>query len=166
MLLNPERHWWLIPASLLAAFLWQFWPLEHSTRQWAPDAVLLIALYWCWRNPRFFSSGWAFVIGFLRDAIEGAPLGMHALGLVVLCYLVHLFYKQLRMLALWQQALVIMALCTLHLLIIHWARLLVPGSAATALLWYPAISTGLCWPVCCLLLRQLEEGTQRGPIRA
>lgn len=166
MLLNPDRYWWLIPASFIAAFLWQFWPLGYSVRTVAPDAIVLATLYWTLRKPQLVNSGWAFVMGLLRDAVEGAPLGMHALALVVISYIVQLFYLRLRMFVLWQQALAIATLTALYLLIGNWVQLLAPSGGQHPLLLAPALATGLSWPLCYLLLRQLEEGSLRAPIRS
>lgn len=165
MLLNPDRYWWLIPGSLLAAFLFQFWPLPQPLRAVAPDAIVLVTLYWTLRKPQLVSSGWAFVIGVLRDGIEASPLGMHALALVVVSYLVQLFYQRLRMFTVWQQALAVAGLCELYLLLGDWVHLLDPRSGTEPVLFLPALVTGLCWLPLSLLLRQLEEGSLRTAVR-
>ncbi|HSC75762.1 MAG TPA: rod shape-determining protein MreD [Pseudomonadales bacterium] len=166
MLLNPDRYWWLMPTSLALAFFWQFWPLEQAVRQLAPDAVVMVMLYWALRRPEHLSSGWAFVVGLVIDGVAGTPLGMHALGMAVIIYIAQLLNERIRMFAIWQQSLVVGALYALYLLICDWALLLDPHSSNKHFLMLTAISTGLCWPACYLLLRQLEQGSFRRPVRS
>lgn len=165
MLRRPERAWWLIPASLVVAFLWQFWPMPLPWRTVAPDALVIITLYWTLRRPLQVNSEWAFAIGLLRDGIEGTPLGMHALAMVVISYVVQILSQRMRLFALWQQALTVAGLYLLYTLIGNWAQLLNPVSKTQSLLLLPAIGTGLVWPVCYLLLRKLEEGSVIAPVR-
>lgn len=165
MLLNPDRHWWLMPTSMLIAFLWQFWPLGQAARQIAPDAVVMVMLYWALRKPEHVSSGWAFVVGLLLDAVEGCPLGAHAIAMVLIIYVVQLMDERIRMFAVWQQSLVVSALYSVYLLVSDWALLLDPLNSNKPFMLLTAISTGLCWPVCYLLLRQLEQGSLRQSVR-
>jgi rod shape-determining protein MreD len=166
MLLNPDRYWWLIPGSMVLAFFWAFWPLEHTIRQLAPDAVVMVMLYWALRKPQVVSSGWAFVIGLLLDSAQGSPLGTHALAMVVVVYIVQLLNERMRMFAIWQQSLVVGALYVLYLVICNWAQLLDPHSSSKPLMLFAAISTGICWPACYMLLRWLEQGSMRSSVRS
>ena len=165
MLLNPDRYWWLMPTSLILAFFWQFWPLGQTIRQFAPDAIVMVMLYWALRKPQHVSSGWAFLIGLTIDSAQGSPLGAHALAMVTIIYAVQLMNERIRMFAIWQQSLVVGALYTLYLLICSTALLLDPHSSGKPVMMLTAVSTGICWPACYLLLRWLEQGTLRSPIR-
>ena len=166
MLLNPDRYWWLMPVSLILAFFWQFWPLGTAVRLFAPDAIVMVTLYWALSKPQYVSSGWAFFIGLTRDSVEGCPLGMHALAMVVVVYIVQLSNERMRMFAIWQQSLVIGALYTLYLLICDWVLLLSPHHSGNIFMLMIVISTGLCWPACYLLLRWLEQGSFRSLVRS
>lgn len=166
MLLNPDRHWWLIPTSFIIAFLWQFWPLPLTTRQLAPDAIVLVTLYWAMQRPPHIGSGWAFVMGLLRDGIAGAPLGTHALALVLVVFLVQRLDERLRTTAIWQQAIVVGLLCAFYQLIGNVVWLLMYHVDAPLLLPASIMATGLCWPVCFLVLNVLEHGYSRRPARS
>ncbi len=166
MPLNPDRYWWLVPLSLLAAFIWQGWTLPGQQRLWAPDAILLASIYWILRRPHRFGSGTAFLIGLFRDALEGSMLGQHALSLVVVSYFVLLFHQRLRMLAVWQQMLAVGALAVIYLMVGNWVQLLNHRDSPTLIFLLPALATALGWPVCYLLLRWLEHGRSTKPARA
>jgi rod shape-determining protein MreD len=165
MLLNPDRYWWLMPSSLILAFFWQFWPLGQTIRQFAPDAIVMVMLYWALRRPQHVSSGWAFVIGLVIDIAEGCPLGVHALAMVVIVYSIQLMNERIRMFAIWQQSLVVSALYLIYLFICNTALLLDTHNNSKSVMILTAISTGFCWPACFLFLQWLEQGTLRGPIR-
>ena len=120
----------------------------------------MVMLYWALSKPEYVSSGWALFVGLLLDGVEGCPLGMHALALVVVVYAVQLLHERIRMFAIWQQSLVVGLLYLAYLLICDWVLFFDPYSGNK-----PFISTGICWPACFLLLRQLEQGSFRSSVR-
>ena len=166
MLLNPDRYWWLIPTSFVIAFLWQFWPLPLTVRQFTPDAIVLITLYWTMQRPPRMGSGWAFAIGFLHDGIVGSPLGTHALALVLIAFLTQLLDERLRTIAIWQQAVAVSLLCAFYQLVGNGVLLLMYRIDSPLLFPGAIIATGLCWPVCFLVLNLLEHGYSRQPTRS
>lgn len=166
MLLNPNRYWWLLPTSFIFAFLWQFWPLPLSVRSLAPDAIVVVTMYWSMQRQLRVSGGWTLVMGLLRDGIAGSPLGTHALALVLVAFVVQLLGERLRTAALWQQTVAAGVLCAVYQLIGNSVWLLFSSSDTNLLLPAAAITTGLCWPICYLVLNLLEHGYSRRPNRA
>ncbi len=164
LLSGHNRHQWLIPVSLLASFLWQAWPHSFDLRTVAPDAILLTTLYWSLHRPQDIGPGTGFIIGLFRDSIDGNLLGQHALSMVIMIYLTQLLSQRLRMFAVWQQSAVIGLLCLFYLLISNWVHLLTHSSSnGNTIFLLPALTTGLCWPPCYLLLRLLGQGRQIRP---
>jgi rod shape-determining protein MreD len=79
-----------------------------------------VVIYWCLETQGLISLGHAFIIGLVLDLLTGSLLGMHALGLVVIVYLVTRFRARLRFFPPWQQALSVLALLINDRIILLW----------------------------------------------
>ena len=66
----------------------------------------------------------AFALGLLVDLLTGSLLGQHALGLVVVAYIVSQFRLRIRFFPLWQQALGVLAILLNDRLIYVWIQAL------------------------------------------
>lgn len=160
---TTNRYWWLMPISLLTAFLWQHAPLPLAVRTVAPDAIVLVTVHWIWRKPHAISGLALLLIGLFRDGVEGSALGQHALALVLVGYFVQAFHQRLRMFAVWQQSLTISILTCFYLMTCNWLHLLHYASTISFGFFWQALATGLCWPVCHVLLNLLEQGFMHKP---
>ena len=163
LLTGHNRHLWLLPLSLLLAFLWEAWPHPWTRRLILPDSILLVSLYWTLRRPHNMTPQAGFFIGLFRDALHGGLLGQHALSMSICLYLAQLFARRMRNSALWQQSAIIALLAMAYLLAGNWVHLLHNHTDESSQLFIPALATGLCWPPAYLLLHLLEHGRQTRP---
>ena len=85
------------------------------------------------------SVGSAFFLGMIIDLIEGSTLGVHALSLSIVTYLVSFRHQLLRNMALWQQSLVIMVLSVLMQFFVFWSEFYCP------ILCFIRKSSGTVW---------------------
>jgi rod shape-determining protein MreD len=67
-----------IAASFVGALLFNFLPWPDL--RFVPDAVALVLVFWCVRQPRLVGLGVAWALGLLTDAGNGVLLGEHALA--------------------------------------------------------------------------------------
>jgi rod shape-determining protein MreD len=155
---KPRRR--AIAGSLLAAGLLLSAPVPAWASAWQPPWLTLALAYWCLAQPDRLGITAGFALGLLEDALTGAPLGQHALALAVVAAVVLAQHQRLRVLPLWQQALLLVPLLAVHQIILA----LITGSSgrpvSTGML-LPALSGALVWPWLFLTLRDLRRRASR-----
>ena len=151
-----KRHLWLMPLSLLLAFIQSAWPYPYAFRSVIPDAVLLVCLYWTLRRPHTMKPLLAAVIGLSRDVLQGSLLGQHVFSMTVTLYLCQQFSQRARQFTRWQQSLAVMALTALYLTLGQWIHLLHNPGDENEHLWLSVLTSGLCWPVFYGVLHWME----------
>ena len=75
-----------------------------------PEFVTLVVMYWVIAMPERIGVTIAWCVGLLLDVTQGAILGQHALGLVIVTFILQLEYQRVRVFSLVQQALVVFVL--------------------------------------------------------
>lgn len=119
-----------------------------------PYWVALVLIYWCLETQGLITLGLAFSVGLLLDLLTGSLLGLHALSLIIVVYLVTRFRARLRFYPTWQQALSVFALLLNDRIILLWIISLRGDPLPTLGFWLPPIMGTLFWlPVFLLLDR-------------
>ncbi len=109
-------------------------------------------IFWCLETQGLVSLGGAFLTGLTLDLLTGSLLGMHALGLVILVYLVARFRARLRFFPPWQQALSVLALLLNDRIVVLWIVSLRGDPPPAAGFWLAPVVGTLLWPWIFLLL--------------
>ena len=146
----------MIAVSFVLAMLLAVFPVGIELRWVRPEFVALLGIYWAIYLPHRIGPGIMWIMGIVQDVVEGTPLGLHALGLVVITYICLLSYQRLRSFETWQQAFWVFVLVGIHQLFGNWVHSLSGNEAAMFLFLLPAISSALCWPVLVYLLDKLR----------
>lgn len=141
-----------IITSLLVALVLSIIPLPEVVEPLRPYWVALVLIFWCLETQGIITLGAAFLLGLGLDLLTGSLLGMHALGLVVLTYLVTRFRARLRFFPPWQQALSVLALLVNDRIIVVWIVSLRGDSLPSASYWLAPVIGMLVWPWLFLLL--------------
>lgn len=138
--------------TLAIALLLELVPLPVGSTRWMPDFVGLLLLYWAINQPRLLGVGTAFFIGLATDVATAGLFGQHALAYSVTCYLAQYRQRQLVMLNLGQQSLVVLGLLLTNQLIMVLARM-ATGSAFVGISYFlPPLIGALLWPLLTKLL--------------
>ena len=85
--------------------------------QFRPEWLGLIVFYWTFRAPAQFGILMAWCLGLLLDILESTPLGVNAMGMALIAFLVLTIHQRLRMYPLPQQ-------CLMVFLLLHQPKLL------------------------------------------
>lgn len=146
---------------LVAAMLLALLPLPDPLAPLRPFWVGLVLIYWALELQESVSLGLAFVIGVVLDVLSASLMGLNALSLVILIYLVQRFRARLRFFPPWQQALSVLALLINDQVIRLWVSSLVGEPLPTWRYWLSPLVGMVLWPWLFLLLDRLRAGRRR-----
>ena len=149
------RAFWVIAASVLAAWMLAVLPMPGWAVAFRPEWALMVLAYWGMAVPRRVSIGWFWLVGLALDVLLGTLLGQHALALALVGWVVGRLHLQIRVFPVWQQALVIVALVSLYEFVLFWTDGI--SGMRSDLRWEPVLTTALLWPWVFLLLRQVRR---------
>jgi rod shape-determining protein MreD len=142
----------LIPLPPLLKILWPYW-------------VALVMIYWCLETQDMVTLGLAFATGLVLDLLTASLLGLHALSLVILVYLVTRFRARIRFFPVWQQALSVLALLLNDRIILLWIISLRGEPLPSLEFWLPPITGTLIWPGLFLSLDRYRSVVRHRPTR-
>ncbi len=150
----------IITATILVAMVLTIIPLPESLQWFRPYWVAMFIIYWSIESPSMMTMGLAFSAGIILDFLTGTLLGQHALGLVVITYIVHRFRLRLRFFRLWQQAIVVMVILLNDRVIYTWIHSLVYGSAPGWEILIAPFSAMVIWPWMILAMDLVRRGVR------
>ena len=99
----------------------------------------------------------AWFAGLLLDVSYGTLMGQHAIGMVLVIYVIHLQHQRLRVASLLQQAIVIFFLLLIKQLLSLWVDGMLGRAPDSWLYFMPTITSTLLWPWTYLILRDLRR---------
>lgn len=149
---------YVVPPTLVVALMLVMLPLPEWAQPFRPDWVTLTLIYWVMAVPERFGVIFAWVLGLLLDVTQGAILGQHAIGMVLVIYIVQMQYLRIRVFSLLQQSLVVFVLLIIKQLLVLWVNGLV-GQAPEDMLSYflPSLTGAIIWPWLFIILRDIRR---------
>ncbi len=151
----------LIFLTIVAAILLTLLPLPEMLAPFKPYWVAMVVIYWSLETQDMISLGLAFLIGLVLDILSGSLMGLHALSLVVMVFLVQRFRSRLRFFPPWQQALSILGLLVNDRIILIWITALLGEPIPTWKYWLPPLVAMVLWPWLFLLLDRIRARTRQ-----
>lgn len=136
----------IIFATVLVGLILSQIPLPELLVWYRPEWVALVLIYWVLSVPHRIGLGSAFSMGLLLDVIRGSVLGLNALSLTIIAYLILLLYKRIRMFPLWQQSLIVIVLVGINQLLFFWMQGITGTTSGGFHFLIPALISGMFWP--------------------
>jgi rod shape-determining protein MreD len=143
--------------TIIAAFMLAMMPLPDWAQTFRPDWVTLVLIYWTMALPASIGVTVAWLVGLMLDVSHGALLGQHALGLVLVIYVIHAQHQRLRVASLLQQGIVIFFLLLLKQALVLWVSGIMGRAPDSWLYFMPSITSALFWPWVYIILRDLRR---------
>lgn len=138
--------------SLLLALLLQLVVLPDPFGAARPLWLPLVIAYWALIEPRVPILLASFIGGLISDVLFSSVLGQHALGLVLLAYIVSRMRPIFILFPLWQATLALAPAWLLYTYLMFWIDASTHHQADLWLRWLPVISTTLFWPLVFVLM--------------
>lgn len=143
--------------TIIGAFMLAMMPLPEWAVEFRPEWVTLVLIYWAMAAPSKIGVTVAWVTGLLLDVSYGTLMGQHAVGMVLVIYVIHLQHQRLRVASLLQQAIVIFVLLMLKQLLTLWVDGMIGRAPDSWMYFMPAIVSTFLWPWTYLILRDLRR---------
>lgn len=159
---SREVNHGLLLLTLVLGFALTIMPMPVMLESLRPYWVALIVIYWNLEAGRLRHLGQAFLIGLLLDLVTGTLLGQHALGLVILVFLLERFRARIRFFPPWQQAAAILALLINDRIIHSWVIALQDNPWPPWTWWLAPLVGVAVWPFLFLLLDLLRRYQRLG----
>lgn len=115
--------------------------------EFRPEWLGLIVFYWTFRAPAQFGILMAWCLGLLLDILESTPLGVNAMGMALIAFLVLTIHQRLRMYPLPQQCLMVFLLLGINQMLVHFVKQLLGAEGAGFSYLWPAATSALAWPL-------------------
>lgn len=120
-----------------------------------PEWLVLTVIYWLLRHPEKIGVLTGVVIGLVMDVLSGSYFGIHILSLSLICYLVLIMHKRLKMFPLVQQSVVVFFLVSIQLMVVYTLRSILGVSDIGLSYLWQALSSAVFWPVIVILCDRL-----------
>ncbi|EKE01957.1 MAG: hypothetical protein ACD_21C00015G0004 [uncultured bacterium] len=108
--LTKTSSWSVIFVSFLVALIFTVLHLPSWIEWVYPEWLVITVLYWAFVMPQRVNVGIAWLVGVFLDMLYNAPIGEHALALVLVIYFVIKFGEKIRLLCFWKKAVVVFSL--------------------------------------------------------
>lgn len=166
LMTEPKRGSFVIFITFFLALALSIVPLPWLIINFVPEWTAMVLIYWCLAIPHRVGMIIALIVGLVLDGLKGHLFGQHALGLVVIAYLVLSFYQRIRISPVFQQALTVLGLLFVYQLLLFWFdgisrapqdHLVTPIPRNTSALLLPPVGGFIVWPWLFYLMRAVRR---------
>jgi rod shape-determining protein MreD len=146
----------LIAVSFCFAFLLMVIPVSFEWRWCRPEFVVLLVIYWAMTTPQHFGLFSAWCVGLFQDLIEFSPLGLNAIGMMLIAYLANMFYARIQHYVFWHQSLWIFVFIAVFGLYSNWVIGIVGDHYGSFLFFVGALTSASIWSLLVVLMKSIQ----------
>lgn len=163
---KPSNGAGIILLSFIIALMLTITPMPWAEQlpEWLnglrPEWTALILLYWSLALPGKVGVGCGWLAGLFQDALLGTLLGQHALAFAVIAYFAIRLHQHLRLVPVWQQALVVLLLLLIAQMVSFWINGLIGRPSPDWQGWVTPILGAVLWLAIFPLLRNIRRRYQ------
>ena len=143
--------------SLILMVLPTFQGLPAYLYFFQPEWLALTLSYWVLAAPEKVGLIAAFLLGFVADLATGSHFGEHGLLYLILVSFFTATYSQVRVLPIWQQAIILAFAMLIGSILQYLFLSLASGSLANSMMFLKAFASALMWPWVFLFLRMIRR---------
>lgn len=147
--------------SFFIAALFSLGVVPASIHGFSIDWLVIILIYWALVAPEKVGVFFAWIIGLLLDIFQFSIIGMHAIALLLIIYLVTKFYLRIRLFNIFQQAGLVFFLLLLYHTAVFWIGSTLGVISVGIFPWKTIIASTVCWPIICYILELASRATER-----
>lgn len=125
--------------------------------EFRPEWLGLMVFYWTFRAPAQFGILMAWCLGLLLDILESTPLGVNAMAMALIAFLVLTIHHRLRMYPLPQQCLLVFLLLGINQMLVHFLKQLLGAETQGFSYLWPALTSAVVWPLVSGVLDRLNR---------
>lgn len=149
----------LIVATLIFAMVLSIMVLPPWLLWVRPEFTLMVLVYWVLAIPERFGLVSAMVVGLFQDSLTASLMGKHMLAYTLVIVFILFTYQRLRMLGVWQQALIVFFLLAAEQFVECRIAGLTGQPEAGAWFLVPALTGALLWPWLLVSLSTMRRKT-------
>ena len=133
-------------------------PLPSWAARSRPDFITLVLMYWWLTHPEKTGVFSGFMMGLLLDVMYGSLLGQHATGIVIASWIFVKQYQLIRVLPVFQQALIVLFALFIKQFISFWIDNGLGQMTGNILVYFsPCLLGALIWPWLFMTIRSVEH---------
>lgn len=146
----------LVIGSFIVAFILNVMPMSGDWQWCRPEFIAILTFYWSIHASQQFGLISAWCVGFCQDLLEMGSLGVNALSLLLVAYVVRLVYQRIGNYPVWHQAMWIFVLVGMFQLMVIWLDGLLGSGLFSSAFLIGALLSAILWPPLLFLMGRLR----------
>lgn len=148
---------WKIYCSFFIAIILQIMCNLLQIRNFFPSWTMILLIYWIITSPNQINIGSGFILGLILDIVLGPIVGIHALSLSILSYLIVRKMYYFKYFSVWMQSCAIIFFSFINKGIILLTTFLCINMTYSSQILWSCILDGSIWPIVTFFMHKIYD---------